>query len=124
MTDLTTAGGPADALQRLGQSASAQLVWTAGKVLLATFISGSIALGVGYIRDMRDDVKTALARTTEQDKAQSLMEQRVSLLQRVSDSTVLTLQQIGTEVTQNKFAIQSVQETQRIEDGRHGRSER
>lgn len=91
----------AQTLQQFGQSVPVQLVWLVAKVLVTAFVSGSIAIGVGYVRDMRDELRTVMIRSQAQDKAQALIDQRVAGLERVSDATVSTLQQLGQQVTHN-----------------------
>lgn len=106
-----------ESLERLAQSARGQLVWVMAKVLVTAFVSSSIGLGVGYVRDMRNEVVRVGQQLTRQDKAQALTQQRVDDLKHVSDATVVTLQQMGEQVTRNTDAIQEI----RVTESRRGR---
>lgn len=100
----------AETLQRVGQTAGAQVAWLVLKVLVTTFVAGSIALATGYVRDMRDDIKVVAQKTEAQDKAQALTDQRVDNLQRVSDATVLTLQQMAAQINDNRYDIRTLKD--------------
>lgn len=113
MSDDINTHDAAQSLQRMSQGAAAQLVWTMAKVLVTVFITGTIAIATGYVRDMRDDIKVVALKADAQDKAQAVTDIKVNALQRVSDSTVLTLQAIGTQVSENKYNVQAVLEAQK-----------
>lgn len=107
----------AESLERMTQTAWAQLLWMLAKVVVTAFVSGSIAMGVGYVRDMRNEVMRVGQQLTRQDKAQALTEQRVDDLKQVSDATVVTLRQLGEQVTHNTDAIQQIE----VSESRRGR---
>ena len=104
-------------MQRAGQTAIAQVAWTALKALVVSFIAGSIALGTGYVKDIRDANDKTNARLeglstiqASQDKTQSLLAQKVDGLQKVSDATVTALQVISGQVSQTKYDVEALKE--------------
>jgi hypothetical protein len=96
---------PIGALQRIGETASARLLWIVAKVLVTTTVTGSIALATGYVREMRDDIKVASQRTQDLTLTQHDTTAKVDNLQKVSDASVLALQSIDRRVTQNEFDL-------------------
>lgn len=104
MTDESPNGQPG-ALQRLGEAASVRLLWIVAKVLVTTTVTGSIALATGYVREMRDDIKVATQSTQKLTMDQHDTTIQVNNLQKVSDATVLALQQIDGRVTHTEFDV-------------------
>lgn len=103
-----------EAVQAMGQTAAAQLLWTALKVIVTLVITGSAYLATGYVRDIRDSSNQALAKIAElehhndqQDTEQQLLTQRVSGLTKVSDATVSALQAMGDQVKHNTYDMDS-----------------
>ena len=96
---------PPGALQRFGEAASVRLLWMVAKVLVTTIVTGSIALATGYVREMRDDIKVATQSTQKLTMDQHDTTIQVANLQKVSDATVLALQQIDGRVRQTEFDV-------------------
>jgi hypothetical protein len=93
------------ALQRFGEAAAVRLAWIVAKVLVTATVTGSIALATGYIRDMRDDIKVARQSTEQLTLDQHDTTIQVANLQKVSDATVVALQQIDGRVRQTEFDV-------------------
>lgn len=95
-------------MQQLGQSPGAQFTWWLLKTLATTFVTGSIGMACYYVKDIRDDVRAAGTRIEmverkqdSTDSAEALTAQRVDNLSRVSDQTILTLRQLGDQVSRD-----------------------
>lgn len=85
----------AQSLQRFTDSLGARIAWAVAKAAIASIVTGSIAMATGYVREMRDDIKAAAARTAALETDQRITSDRLDSLKRVSDATVISLQQIG-----------------------------
>lgn len=110
----------AQRLQQLVDSFAAKIVWIALKAIITTVITGSIGLAAWYVKDIRDEVKHGASRMAViEDKqatehtAVSLTEQRVQNLEKVSDQTVRTLQQMGEQLARDHDDINQLKSDRR-----------
>lgn len=108
MTENAPTSTPAESFQRFTESLGARIAWTAAKAGVAAIVTASIAMGTGYVREMRDDIKAATARTTKLEMDQRLTTDRLENLQKVSDATVAALTQISNQVTRQGFDIEQM----------------
>lgn len=97
-----------DSMQRIGQTAAAQLVWLVAKVLVTLFVSGAIALGTGYVKDMRDDLRTVSTKVEAQNTKSQLQQQSMDGLAKVTDATVLALQSLSKQVDHNTYDVNAL----------------
>lgn len=97
-----------DAMARMGQTAGAQMAWLVAKVVVTLFVSGAIAMATGYVKDMRDDLRTVSTRVEAQNTQSQLQAQRMDGLSKVSDATVTALQSLSKQVDHNTYDVNAL----------------
>lgn len=97
-----------ESVQRMGQTAGAQLARVVAKVLVTLFVSGMVTMVTGYVKDMRDDLRTACAKIEAQQTAQALLSQRVEGVSKITDATVAALNAISQQVQHNTYDVQAL----------------
>src|SRR5574337_2199811 len=97
-----------DVMQRMTHTAGAQLAWLAAKICVTLFVSGAITLATGYVRDMRDTLRTVSTRVEAQNTQSQLQAQRMDGLSKVSDATVTALQALSKQVDHNTYDVNAL----------------
>lgn len=105
--DLTTAER-IEQVHSMGQTAAGQLAWGVAKVVVTAFVMGFIALSTGYVRDMRDDLRTVTQKSEIQERSMALMQMQITNMSKVSDATVAALQTMGDQVKHNTYDVDSL----------------
>src|SRR5574337_256180 len=97
-----------DVMQRMTHNAGEQLAWLVAKICVTWFVSGAITLATGYMRDMRDNLRTVSSRVEAQNTQSMLQQQRVENLSKVSDATVSALQSLSRQVDHNTYDVNAL----------------
>lgn len=97
-----------NSVQRMGQSAGAQLAWVAAKCLVTLFITGSLAMAVGYVRDMRDDLRSVSSRAELLGTQNQLQDQSIASINAVSAATISTLKALSEQVSHNTYDVDTL----------------
>ena len=94
-----------DTMQHNAQSSAAQLAWVVAKIVVTLFISATITMATGYVRDMRDDLRLVSNKVEQQGTQTLLQQQSLNGQQKVTDAAVLALQALGKQVDHNTYDI-------------------
>lgn len=95
-------------------SPGGKVLWMLAKAVITIFITTSVGIGVSYIHDIRDDVTAANETNVRQDLSIQLLQQQSDSFAKFRDTAVVTLQQIGDQVTHNTDDIQNIKSIQKL----------
>lgn len=87
-----------------------QFMWHVAKVLAGALITGSICMGVSYIKEMRDDLKQGSLQIQVEAKAQAITEHDVQDLKTVTNETAQLLRTVSDQTLHNTDDIKVLQE--------------
>lgn len=100
-------------MQAAFDSPAGKMLWTIAKSIITIFITTSVGIGVSYIHDIRDDVAAAGASNIRQDLSIQALQQQSDSFSKFRDAAIITMQQIGNQVTHNTDAIQNIKDVQK-----------
>lgn len=88
-------------VQEMMDSPGGKVLWALSKILVTVLITALVAISTSKLSDISESQKDQTAANIRQDQNIILLQQRTDALQKVSDATVVSLQQIGNQVTHN-----------------------
>lgn len=101
-------------MQAAFDSPAGKMMWTIAKSIITVFVTTAIGIGVSYIHDIRDDVAAASASNVRQDLSIQALQQQSDSFAKFRDTAVITMQQIGQQVTHNTDDIQNIKDVQKL----------
>lgn len=100
-------------IQAALDSPGGKVLWMLAKAVITIFITTSVGIGVSYIHDIRDDVTVANEVNVRQDLSIQSLQQESDSFSKFRDTAIVTMQQIGNQVTHNTDAIQNIKDVQK-----------